>query len=402
MCKNKVYLIDNFISIVYSNKNKNDNCDNYYYHQSAFSIESNKITSSKKKDYLIDYNSSIYYEYKPSKSILEEKHNFFPEILFSFSLFAHEQNKKKENFHFLLQIYNQLNNELFDSNPIDKNKIQEFDDTDYLYDIILYKIEEYKDFILRMNIKLNELTNEIDNNLLNDKQQQSFIKINENNLLSTSFEKELEKYNEIYESKAERNKRDYDIDTSQVEININEEVFKGKSNENKKNDEKNILRLLNMQKSQYIQIFDKDQNQNVQINQVNVEAKDEYINENEEIKTLLEQLKEIKNELRETRKDRDKFKNKYNSCVSSQFGSTNNEIITMLGTMFEKLFEEIELTVKVKDICSLIFKILNYSSEEIAFLVSKKNSLSNQKQRKVSGSVKRNKESSFFNVFRTK
>lgn len=404
MCKNKVYLIDNYISINFcnNNKEKTGKCDSSYCRQSAFSIESNKNNFSRRKIYLIDYKSSIYIDYKPSKYIPEEKHILFPEVLFSFSLFAHEQNKKKEYFHYFLQIYNQLNNELLDSNPIDNKKIQEFDDTDYLYDIILYKIEEYKDYILRINKKLNELTKEISNNRLNDKQQQSFIQINENNPLSISFEKELEKYNEIYEGKAEKNKGDYDIDNSQVEIHINEEVFKGEGNENKKNDEKNILRLLNMKKSDYIQIIDKDPNQNAQVNQVNIEANEEFGNENEEIRTLLDQLKEIKNELRETRKERDKFINKYNSCVSTQFGSTNNEIITMLGTMFEKLFEEIELTVKVKDICSLIFKILNYSSEEIAFMITKKSSQSNQKQGKVSGTVKRNKEGSFFNVFSTK
>jgi hypothetical protein len=58
---------------------------------------------------------------------------------------------------------------------------------------------------------------------------------------------------------------------------------------------------------------------------------------------LIQQLKDIKEELKVTRKQRDDFKAKYNESLSQQDGKSI-ELISMIKDAIEKLIAEIHIT----------------------------------------------------------
>jgi len=81
-------------------------------------------------------------------------------------------------------------------------------------------------------------------------------------------------------------------------------------------------------------------------------------------------LKSIKDELKDTRSQRDVFKRKYEEAVTLQDGK-KTEIISMLKQAFEKLVSEIQINNKVKEYLNVIFKILDYNDNDISRVLKK-------------------------------
>lgn len=85
---------------------------------------------------------------------------------------------------------------------------------------------------------------------------------------------------------------------------------------------------------------------------------------------LKNQLDLIKNELKKTREERDECKKqlegKKDNCLEKV------EMLTILKQTFEKLVDSIQLVGKVKDYVIMIFKIMNYTEDDIKRALSKK------------------------------
>ena len=81
-------------------------------------------------------------------------------------------------------------------------------------------------------------------------------------------------------------------------------------------------------------------------------------------------MKNIKEELRETRNQRDMYKRKFEESVTLQDGK-KTELLSMLKQAFEKLISEIQITSKVKEYLNVILKILDYNEEDISKIMKK-------------------------------
>jgi hypothetical protein len=81
-------------------------------------------------------------------------------------------------------------------------------------------------------------------------------------------------------------------------------------------------------------------------------------------------LKSIKDELKDTRHQRDVFKRKYEEAVTLQDGK-KTEIVSILKQAFEKLVYEISLSGKVKEYVVVILKILDYDENDISRVIKK-------------------------------
>jgi hypothetical protein len=82
-------------------------------------------------------------------------------------------------------------------------------------------------------------------------------------------------------------------------------------------------------------------------------------------------MKNIKDELKETRTQRDNYKRKYEESVTLQDGK-KTELILMLKQAFEKLIIEIQLNSKIKEYLVVILKILDYNDDDINKILNKK------------------------------
>jgi hypothetical protein len=94
--------------------------------------------------------------------------------------------------------------------------------------------------------------------------------------------------------------------------------------------------------------------------------------EHEEL--LAEQLSTIKKELKETREERDIWKRKFEESITLADGK-KNEVLTLLRQAVEKLIIEITVTPKIKEIISVILRVLDYSEDNITqiFIMKEKN-----------------------------
>lgn len=92
---------------------------------------------------------------------------------------------------------------------------------------------------------------------------------------------------------------------------------------------------------------------------------------------LVEQLTTIKEELKETRQQRDIYKKKFDES-GKLFDGKRNEITSMIKQALEKLIFEIQLTPKIREILTVIMRVLEYTEDEINALLrdKKKNFLS--------------------------
>eukprot|EP00340_Litonotus_pictus_P008282 CAMPEP_0170518200 /NCGR_PEP_ID=MMETSP0209-20121228/3941_1 /TAXON_ID=665100 ORGANISM="Litonotus pictus, Strain P1" /NCGR_SAMPLE_ID=MMETSP0209 /ASSEMBLY_ACC=CAM_ASM_000301 /LENGTH=2436 /DNA_ID=CAMNT_0010803667 /DNA_START=704 /DNA_END=8014 /DNA_ORIENTATION=- len=98
----------------------------------------------------------------------------------------------------------------------------------------------------------------------------------------------------------------------------------------------------------------------------------ETINRLEDDHTAMTELvAHIKKELKDTQKDLERYKKKYNEAISLQ-DSNKSEIVTMLSSFIDKLIAEISLNDKTKELVRHILKILNYSDTEIKDRLEKK------------------------------
>lgn len=78
----------------------------------------------------------------------------------------------------------------------------------------------------------------------------------------------------------------------------------------------------------------------------------------------------IKEELKDTRNQRDLFKRKYEESITLQNGK-KNEIVSMLKQAFEKLVAEISINNKTREYITVILKILDYSENDINRVLKK-------------------------------
>jgi hypothetical protein len=79
----------------------------------------------------------------------------------------------------------------------------------------------------------------------------------------------------------------------------------------------------------------------------------------------------IKKELKEHKKEVEKYKKLYKDSITLQ-DSNKSEIVTMLSNLIDKLLLEISLNAKAKEILNRIFKIMGYSDSEITERLEKK------------------------------
>ncbi len=86
---------------------------------------------------------------------------------------------------------------------------------------------------------------------------------------------------------------------------------------------------------------------------------------------LVDQLTTIKEELKETRQQRDIYKKKFEES-GKLFDGKRNEVTSMIKQALQRLILEMKLTPKIKEILTVIMRVLEYSEEEIAALLSQK------------------------------
>lgn len=106
----------------------------------------------------------------------------------------------------------------------------------------------------------------------------------------------------------------------------------------------------------------------------------------EQQQMILEQLKNIKEELKQTRIEKESYKQKYEKSITLQ-GGNNDEIVSMLNSAFLRLLEEIVISNKIKELVIVVLKILNYNSDEIDCIINKKSGKM-KKERSVSQLMK--------------
>jgi hypothetical protein len=94
-------------------------------------------------------------------------------------------------------------------------------------------------------------------------------------------------------------------------------------------------------------------------------------------------LTTIKEELKETRQQRDGFKRKYEESLTLQDGR-NGELVNMLRQAIERLIFEISITPKIKEILTVVLKMLDYDEGTIQQIFE----------------MKQSKKKTFFNFFK--
>ncbi len=99
--------------------------------------------------------------------------------------------------------------------------------------------------------------------------------------------------------------------------------------------------------------------------------------EMENVKSLTNTLDSIKNELKETIKEKNELQKKVNLLSKKASLVDDNvldkiEVLQILKQTFEKLVESIQLVGNAKELCIMIFKLLNYSEENIKKIMDKK------------------------------
>ena len=257
-----------------------------------------------------------------------------------------EQMKQKET-----SLINKINN---------LSICKSIDSIDEIYNLIMIISDKYI-------IELQEKDKIINNLLQNNKEiEQSYIKNDHTNL---SLDAELENYLKVKETENTKERNEFyqsnqdeeiiinveeNVDFNRLETNKNKDIKE--ENDNKDN---NIFKVLNMNlKPSLIKktLLHSKQKQSVEV--------DDQHTEN----LLHSQLQNIKIELKETRAERDDYKAKYSNSITL-LGSNKNELINMLSSTFERLLNEIKVTTQVKQLSSIILKILNYSSQEIDSLL---------------------------------
>jgi len=105
--------------------------------------------------------------------------------------------------------------------------------------------------------------------------------------------------------------------------------------------------------------------------QGNDSIKDNILKMEEEQKLFAEQLMNIKDELKDTRKQKENFKKLYEQSLTFK-DDKKTEIINLLKQAVEKLILEITLTPKIKELLFVILRVIDYKDEEINEILKKK------------------------------
>lgn len=84
-----------------------------------------------------------------------------------------------------------------------------------------------------------------------------------------------------------------------------------------------------------------------------------------------EQLDQLKQELRDTREQRNVLKKKLDDAITLQDGE-KGEIMNILRNALEKLIIEINLTSKIKEFLTVILRVLGYTDDQIILIYQAK------------------------------
>lgn len=174
-----------------------------------------------------------------------------------------------------------------------------------------------------------------------------------------------ELYNEIFSDRDNKNSINKKVNPNQLvhisnkDIQKNEKV-KDKDNNNDFTKEKNVK---NNKYIAEIGSFNTENNKNI-FSSNNSEREDDSEH------LMQEQLVIIKNELKETRIQRDEYKKKFEESIT--YGDRQSQLILTLQTAFENLLMEITINTKVKDYAIVILNILGIGEDEQKRIFEKK------------------------------
>ncbi len=170
-------------------------------------------------------------------------------------------------------------------------------------------------------------------------------------------------YNEIFSDRANKNSSINKANQNQLIHISNKDIIK---NENKKDINVDSAKDKNNKNIKYVAeigSFNTENNKNI-FSSNNSEREDDSEH------LMQEQLVIIKNELKETRIQRDEYKKKFEESIT--YGDRQSQLIMTLQTAFENLLMEITINTKVKDYAVVILNILGINEEEQKRIFEKK------------------------------
>lgn len=170
-------------------------------------------------------------------------------------------------------------------------------------------------------------------------------------------------YNEIFSDRANKNSVINKANQNQLIHISNKDNLK---NENKKDSNVDSAKDKNNKNTKYVAeigSFNTENNKNI-FSSNNSEREDDSEH------LMQEQLVIIKNELKETRIQRDEYKKKFEESIT--YGDRQSQLIMTLQTAFENLLMEITINTKVKDYAVVILNILGINEEEQKRIFEKK------------------------------
>jgi hypothetical protein len=80
--------------------------------------------------------------------------------------------------------------------------------------------------------------------------------------------------------------------------------------------------------------------------------------------------------LKATREERDLFKRKFEESITLADGK-KNEVLHLLRQAIERLIVEITMTNKIKELLSVILRVLDYTEEQIQIILNSKDKKKN-------------------------
>lgn len=229
-----------------------------------------------------------------------------------------------------------------------------------------FELEQDKSKSLANQINLlkqevDRLKNELDkdNSQIKDKKEIS-------ELLSKSIDGDLSDYLDVRNKEIVLRKKD---STGNIKDNISENRSISRGGRTDKTDgPRNTVNSVGGQSNTNLEVSLKDTIQKME---------DDHTVLNEQVSFILKykfiiiQLVLIKKELKEQKKEVEKYKKLYKDSITLQ-DSSKSEIVTMLSNLIDKLLLEISLNAKAKEILNRIFKIMGYSELEITERLEKK------------------------------
>lgn len=186
-----------------------------------------------------------------------------------------------------------------------------------------------------------------------------------------------------------RNNESYEDDNSNYLENLNKSNFdKNSTNAPKQESNKNLnlnntaaamkksnsLNYFGMLNDSYVKTQNSGRSKKTDNTFVQENLKDTIAKYEEHEELLQEQLMTIKKELKETREERDIYKRKFDESITLADGK-KNEVLALLRQAVEKLIIEITVTPKIRELLSVVLRVLDYSEDQITqiFIMKEKN-----------------------------